>query len=104
MKVTYTAQGLYDHIKSFNSIKCFSGKSEYNFTMITFASSRLKFNQKEIPPYMIAEFHDNSGITGACCCLAGNIFECEVTVKDDSEKLIVKSDIGKTLMSVILEK
>ncbi len=104
MKVTYTAQELYDHIKSFNSMKYFGGESEYNFTMITFAPSRLKFNQKEIPPYMIAEFHGSSGITEACCCLAGNVFECEVTVKDDNEKLIVKSDIEKTLMSVILEK
>lgn len=104
MKVTYTAQELYDHIKSFNSMKCFSGESEYNFTMIAFAPSKLKFNQKEIPPYMIAEFHGGSVMAEACYCLAGNVFECEITAGGDSERIIIKSDIEKTLMNVILEK
>lgn len=80
MRITYTAQEMYEHIRSYDIIEFWGSRNEENVCMIKAKSSCVALRKGKRYSYISIEcqFDPRSDIICCCCNITGNVFSCEV--------------------------
>lgn len=105
MRVTYTAQEMYEHIRSYDIIEFWGSRNEENVCMIKAKSSCVALRKGKRYSYISIEcqFDPGSDILCCCCNITGNAFSCEVERGKKSENLIISSDCAEEPITLFLK-
>ena len=86
MRITYTAQEMYEHIRSYDIIEFWGSRNEENVCIS-----------------IECQFDPRSDILCCCCNITGNVFSCEVERGKKSERLIITSDYAEEPITLFLK-
>ena len=105
MRVTYTAQEMYEHIRSYDIIEFWGSRNEENVCMIKAKSSCVALRKGKRYSYISIECQLDPGSDILCCCcnITGNAFSCEVERGKKSERLIITSDCAEEPITLFLK-
>lgn len=105
MRITYTAQEMYEHIRSYDIIEFWGSRNEENVCMIKAKSSCVALRKGKRYNYISIEcqFDHKSDILCCCCNITGNVFSCEVERGKKSERLIISSDYAEEPITLFLK-
>lgn len=105
MRVTYTAQEMYEHIRSYDIIEFWGSRNEENVCMIKARSSCVALRKGKRYSYISIEYQFDLGSDIICCCcnITGNTFSCEVERGKKSENLIISSDYTEEPITLFLK-
>lgn len=80
MRIAYTAQEMYEHIRSYDIIEFWGSRNEENVCTIKAKSSCVVLRKGKRYSYISIErqFDPRSDILCCCCNITGNVFSCEV--------------------------
>lgn len=106
MQVTYTAQELFEHMQSFNTVRFASNQNEDTMVCARLDVSAFRLLKRGNTYSIVAEVSlpPYSKVHGVFCCLNGNEFLCETSNCLSYEVVRVKMDDGKYGIKMMLEK
>lgn len=105
MRVTYTAQELFEHIQSYNTVHFSSYQDEENLMSAIINSSEFKLIKRKTVFSIIAEvsLSSKSKVKNVLCGITGNEFCCEVADCDWYEVIEIKHGGGEAGIELILK-
>ena len=106
MQITYTAQELYEHIRSFDFIEFFGNQNEHNVSMIVNKTSCVSFYKGKKYCHIDVELHygEDSELSTCSWGISGNVFTCEGVKTEGSEFFTLVSDCGDKPVEIMLKK
>lgn len=104
MQVTYTAQELYEHIRSFDIIEFWGNQNKHNVSMIAAKTSCVTYYKGETIGHIRLEQQcgRDSDILTCCWGISGSSFTCEGIKTSGGEKFTLRSDLGDKLVTILL--
>lgn len=109
MQVTYTAQELFEHIQSYNTVRFNSYQDDETLASVILDSSLFRLIKRGETYSIVAEafLRPSSKVQSACCGICGNEFLCDVVVGGPHfqyEVINIKYGYGKSGIELVLEK
>lgn len=106
MQVTYTAQELFEHMQSFDTVRFASNQNEDTMVCARLDVSAFRLLKRGDTYSIVAEISlpPYSKVQSIFCCLNGNEFLCEASNCLSYEVVRVKMDNGKYGIKMMLEK
>ena len=105
MQVTYTAQELFEHIQSYNTVQFSSSQDEETLVSATIDSSEFRLIDRRGVFSIFAEvsLSAKSKIKNVLCGISGNEFLCDVVGNDRCEVIEIKYGYGNSKIGMILK-
>lgn len=105
MQVTYTAQELFEHIQSYDTVQFLLSHDDENLVSVTVGSSEFKLIRRRTVFSIIAEipFSSKPKVKSVLCAITGNEFQCDATDCDWYEVIDIKYGSGESEITLILK-